>query len=138
MIYRYIAVCHPYRHREYNYRFNVVNRILIYTLPVFFFSLVLNIPKFYETKVEILHMVYFTGDKLIKHIYFYLLQNHSFFLSILLGRLQWRRWNDIRCNRSTTDTWVYLLVYDKLRLSPNFNIGNRTISNSGNTKRNAL
>ena len=61
---RYMAVCHPYRHREYNSRFNVMNRIMIYTLPVLFFAIILNIPKFYETKVN-MYSVHF---KLTMHL----------------------------------------------------------------------
>jgi hypothetical protein len=50
-IYRYVAVCKPHRYRELNLRVNAIRRVMIYTIPVISFSILLNIPKFFETQV---------------------------------------------------------------------------------------
>ena len=51
-LYRYVAVCKPHRYRELNIRVGMIRRILIYTIPVATISVLLNIPKFFETKVN--------------------------------------------------------------------------------------
>ena len=47
-----MAVCHPHKYREFNHRLNTVCRILVYTGPALTLSILLNLPKFYETKVS--------------------------------------------------------------------------------------
>ena len=49
---RYVAVCKPHRYRELNIRVGMIRRIMIYTIPVATISVLLNIPKFFETKVN--------------------------------------------------------------------------------------
>ena len=49
---RYLAVCKPHRYREINSTMKPLYRILLYFLPVAVFSILLNIPKFLETKVS--------------------------------------------------------------------------------------
>ena len=48
---RYMAVCHPHRYRELNSTMRPICRALIYTMPVATFAIVINVPKFFETKV---------------------------------------------------------------------------------------
>ena len=48
---RYIAVCSPLLHRDLVHTYSVMRRVTIYTVPVILVSLVLNIPKFLETKI---------------------------------------------------------------------------------------
>ena len=49
---RYLAVCHPHRYREINSTMKPLSRVLLYTIPVATFSIIINIPKFLETKVR--------------------------------------------------------------------------------------
>ena len=59
IVFRYVAVCKPHRYRELNIRMNAFRRVLIYTIPVASFSVLLNIPKFFETQVNF----YIDGSK---------------------------------------------------------------------------
>ena len=48
---RYIAVCYPIVHRDLVHTYSVAKRVMAYTIPVLILSLLINIPKFLETKV---------------------------------------------------------------------------------------
>ena len=48
---RYCAVCHPYTYRDLTHARSVSRRVTIYVIPVIIFSALLNIPKFFETKI---------------------------------------------------------------------------------------
>ena len=47
---RYIAVCHPLFHRDLVHTHSITKRVALYTVPVVIVSLLINIPKFFETK----------------------------------------------------------------------------------------
>ena len=47
---RYIAICHPLFHRDLVHTHSIAKRVALYTIPVVITSLLINIPKFYETK----------------------------------------------------------------------------------------
>ena len=49
--FRYIAVCCPILHRDLVHTYSVARRVVCYTGPVIVLSILLNIPKFLETKV---------------------------------------------------------------------------------------
>ena len=49
--FRYCSVCHPYTYRDITQTSTVNKRVIIYVVPVIVFSLVLNLPKFFETKI---------------------------------------------------------------------------------------
>ena len=49
--FRYIAVCYPLLHRDLVHTYSVMRRVMIYTIPVVIVSLLINIPKFFETKI---------------------------------------------------------------------------------------
>ena len=51
LYYRYIAVCHPILHRTMVHTHSISRRVLFYTLPVVALSVLVNITKFFETKV---------------------------------------------------------------------------------------
>ena len=51
-LHRDVAVCKPHRYRELNIRVGMIRRIMIYTIPVATISVLLNLPKFFETKVN--------------------------------------------------------------------------------------
>ena len=51
MTIRYCAVCHPYTYRGLTQTRTVSRRVLLYVVPVLSFSILLNIPKFFETKI---------------------------------------------------------------------------------------
>ena len=55
---RYCAVCHPYTYRDLTQARTVARRVLAYVVPVLTFSVCLNIPKFFETRI-----VYSKGGK---------------------------------------------------------------------------
>ena len=48
---RYCAVCHPYTYRDLTQTSSVSKRVSLYIIPVLVFSVVLNIPKFFETRI---------------------------------------------------------------------------------------
>ena len=48
---RYIAVCHPLFHRDLVHSHSVGKRVTLYTIAVVIASIVINIPKFFETKI---------------------------------------------------------------------------------------
>ena len=48
---RYIAVCHPLFHRDLVHSHSVGKRVTIYTIGVVIASIVINIPKFFETEI---------------------------------------------------------------------------------------
>ena len=48
---RYIAICSPLLHHDLVHTYSVMRRVTIYTVPVILVSLILNIPKFLETKI---------------------------------------------------------------------------------------
>ena len=48
---RYCAVCHPYTYRDLTHARTVGKRVTTYVVPVLTFSVILNIPKFFETKL---------------------------------------------------------------------------------------
>ena len=48
---RYCSVCHPYTYRDIINTASVNKRVIVYVIPVIIFSFVLNIPKFFETKI---------------------------------------------------------------------------------------
>ena len=49
--FRYIAVCFPLAHRDMSYTYSVERRVVGYTVPVVILAVVVNVPKFLETKV---------------------------------------------------------------------------------------
>ena len=51
LCFRYIAVCFPIVHRDLVHTYSVAKRVMAYTGPVLILSLLINIPKFFETKV---------------------------------------------------------------------------------------
>ena len=53
-------MCHPYTYRDITQTSTVNKRVIIYVVPVIVFSLVLNLPKFFETKI-----VYNTGKNAV-------------------------------------------------------------------------
>ena len=58
--FRYCSVCHPYTYRDLTQTRSVSRRVAIYVIPVIIFSIILNLPKFFETKI-----VYNSGKKQI-------------------------------------------------------------------------
>ena len=48
---RYCAVCHPYTYRDLTQTSSVSKRVSLYVIPVLVFSVILNIPKFFETRI---------------------------------------------------------------------------------------
>lgn len=48
---RYFAVCHPYRYRDMTQSCPVSRRVVSYVGPVVALSVILNIPKFFETRL---------------------------------------------------------------------------------------
>ena len=50
-IFRYCAVCHPFYYRESVRSTSVDCRVAKYVIPVIVFAVILNIPKFFETKL---------------------------------------------------------------------------------------
>ena len=57
---RYCSVCHPYIYRDITQTRSVSRRVAIYVIPVILFSIILNLPKFFETKI-----VYISGKNQI-------------------------------------------------------------------------
>ena len=49
-LFRYVAICHPFVHRNISHSYSVRRRVIFYTLPVIMISIVINLPKFLETK----------------------------------------------------------------------------------------
>jgi hypothetical protein len=49
--FRYIAVCFPLAHRDMSYTYSVERRVVAYAVPVVVLAVVVNLPKFLETKV---------------------------------------------------------------------------------------
>ena len=47
---RYIAVCHPFFHRDLVHTHSITKRVTFYTVPVVIVSFLINIPKFFETE----------------------------------------------------------------------------------------
>ena len=60
---RYMAVCHPHRYRELNSTMRPIYRALVYTMPVATFAIVINVPKFFETKVTTFPYKHFDKKK---------------------------------------------------------------------------
>lgn len=50
---RYIAVCFPLLHRDLAYTYSVSTRVVCYTVPVLIISILVNVPKFMETKIVV-------------------------------------------------------------------------------------
>ncbi len=50
---RYVAVCFPLLHRDLAYTYSVSTRVTVYTVPVVALSILINIPKFLETKIVV-------------------------------------------------------------------------------------
>ena len=50
LFFSYIAVCFPIVHRDLVHTYSVAKRVMAYTIPVLIISLLINIPKFLETK----------------------------------------------------------------------------------------
>ena len=48
---RYIAVCFPILHRNLVHTHSITRRVAFYTGPVILISILINVPKFFETKV---------------------------------------------------------------------------------------
>jgi len=48
---RYCAVCHPYTYRDLTQSRTVNRRVFYYVFPVISFSIILNLPKFFETRI---------------------------------------------------------------------------------------
>ena len=44
-------MCHPYTYRDLTKTSSVFRRVIIYVVPVIIFSVILNLPKFFETKI---------------------------------------------------------------------------------------
>ena len=51
IIFRYCAVCHPFYYRDAVQTTSVNYRVAKYVIPVVFFAIILNIPKFFETEI---------------------------------------------------------------------------------------
>ena len=49
--FRYCAVCHPYTYRDLTQARSVSKRVTLYVIPVVIFSIILNLPKFFETQI---------------------------------------------------------------------------------------
>ena len=47
--FRFTAVCNPYKYREKNVNVNVTQSVFKFLVPVIIFSVIINIPRFYET-----------------------------------------------------------------------------------------
>ena len=50
---RYIAVCFPLLHRDLVHTYSIMQRVTVYTVPVMILSILINIPKFLETKIVV-------------------------------------------------------------------------------------
>ena len=50
---RFLAVCHPLLYRAHKARHSPTAHMITYIVPSFIFSIVINIPKFFETKLVI-------------------------------------------------------------------------------------
>lgn len=50
---RYIAVCFPLVHRDLVHTYSVMKRVTAYTVPVILISVLINVPKFLETKIVV-------------------------------------------------------------------------------------
>ena len=48
---RFTAVCNPYKYRENNVNANVAKSVFKFPVPIIMFSVLLNIPRFYETEI---------------------------------------------------------------------------------------
>ena len=48
---RYTAVCNPYLYKENNTAHRVTNRVLSFMVPVIIFSVLINIPRYFETVI---------------------------------------------------------------------------------------
>ena len=48
---RFTAVCNPYKFREKNANTDVLQSVLKILVPIIIFSVLLNIPRFYETVI---------------------------------------------------------------------------------------
>ena len=44
-------MCHPYKYRHFTQTSSVAKRVIIYVIPVISISFMLNLPKFFETKI---------------------------------------------------------------------------------------
>ena len=49
--FRYYSVCHPYNYRDLTQTKSVPRRVILYVVPVVIFSVLINIPKFFETRI---------------------------------------------------------------------------------------
>ena len=97
---------------------NAFKRVLIYTIPVASFSVLLNIPKFFETQVLFLDVIENYDNKkniwklLLLELYQKSFQN--------LGQLQQWDWDGLRCIRAPFDTKLHLVVHIEFFVSSNF------------------
>ena len=48
---RFTAVCNPYKYREKNANAKVLQSVFKFLVPIVIFSVILNIPRFYETVI---------------------------------------------------------------------------------------
>ena len=65
MLSRYCAVCHPYTYRDLTHSNSVNKRVLLYVLPVILVSILLNIPKFFETRIVFKEGTYVLCSELV-------------------------------------------------------------------------
>ena len=49
--FRYIAICYPLVHRNLSHSYTIAKRVAFYTIPVMILSILINLPKFWETRV---------------------------------------------------------------------------------------
>ena len=48
---RYTAVCYPYKYREKNANAKLLQSVFKFLVPIVIFSVIINIPRFYETVI---------------------------------------------------------------------------------------
>ena len=97
---------------------NAFKRVLIYTIPVASFSVLLNIPKFFETQVlfsDFIDIYDYKKKQLEIPITWIISQIIS-----NLGQLQQWDWDGLRCIRAPFDTKLHLVVYIEFSVPPNF------------------
>ena len=90
-MFRYVAICHPFVHRNISHSYSVRRRVIFYTLPVIMISIVINLPKFLETKAVArkssqphLVNVSFLLKFFLMNMYWTYYENYSAYLIIVL------------------------------------------------------
>ena len=81
---RFLAVCHPYDYRIFTSTRTIQGRVFKLTAPVFVIAVVINIPKFFETKLVDIVSETFISDYMLGFKYALTWQSFSFVLIYLL------------------------------------------------------